>query len=364
MISRREVLAAAAALSCGRYDPRIPSTASYDEVLAALQATDFEFGGGLANHAPMAADALVAGGRADRVAAWAEQYALGRLMTLEAQPKLDPAARADALGVYEKRAAWTATYEAELQTTAADALIAREWTTLAPGYFAAGWHGVLRTAHAHRALARGDTPERRRELAQGLAFWAARFERLPGEAGSAAQSGLDVVGALKAVPLLPVSERKKGLIREQLAPLQQRPEFAAAVAKVDLDAQSFDVALAALASAAARVFAHGSGKDILLLHGITGTVALRQLAPLLDAGQRRDALGRAFHAVAAAYAVLGGGPSHLDPVEPAKSSASSLLERGLEDDDEHSIKLAEACIREHAVSGAPELLLAVERWLA
>src|SRR4030095_10324179 len=36
-----------------------------------------------------------------------------------------------------------------------------------------------RTAHAARALSRHDTPNRRGELARGLAYWASSYEELP-----------------------------------------------------------------------------------------------------------------------------------------------------------------------------------------
>ena len=52
-------------------------------------------------------------------------------------------------------------------------------TRLAPGLSAAATHGILRTAHAARALSRRDTPERRGELARGLAYWAVAYEELP-----------------------------------------------------------------------------------------------------------------------------------------------------------------------------------------
>ena len=51
---------------------------------------------------------------------------------------------------------------------------------LAPGLMAAATHGWLRTAHAVRGLGRRQTPERLAELARGLAYWAARYQEVPG----------------------------------------------------------------------------------------------------------------------------------------------------------------------------------------
>ena len=58
---------------------------------------------------------------------------------------------------------------------------------LAPGMSGAATHGVIRTAHAVRAIARRETQERRSELARGLAYWASSYEELPGRTGKGAQ---------------------------------------------------------------------------------------------------------------------------------------------------------------------------------
>jgi hypothetical protein len=50
---------------------------------------------------------------------------------------------------------------------------------LASGMSGAATHGVIRTAHAVRALARRKTPERLGELARGLGYWASSYEELP-----------------------------------------------------------------------------------------------------------------------------------------------------------------------------------------
>ena len=50
---------------------------------------------------------------------------------------------------------------------------------LAPGIMAGATHGILRTAHAVRALERSENPLRVHELAEGLGYWAARYQALP-----------------------------------------------------------------------------------------------------------------------------------------------------------------------------------------
>ena len=45
-----------------------------DEILERFASCGAEFRGGLSNHGPMAADALIALGRGEAVAAWVERY--------------------------------------------------------------------------------------------------------------------------------------------------------------------------------------------------------------------------------------------------------------------------------------------------
>ena len=49
-------------------------TTTIDEALELLEETGPEFGGGLANHGPMAAEALFVLGRGEAVVPWVERY--------------------------------------------------------------------------------------------------------------------------------------------------------------------------------------------------------------------------------------------------------------------------------------------------
>ena len=49
-------------------------TTTIDEVLDILHRTGPEFGGGLANHGPMVAEAMLALGRPEAVLSWVERY--------------------------------------------------------------------------------------------------------------------------------------------------------------------------------------------------------------------------------------------------------------------------------------------------
>jgi len=329
----------------------------YDAVLDHLHVTDPEFGIGLSNHGPMVMEALVALGREDRVAAWARRYARG-LELLPPGAPLSEAERVTALGDPSRHADWIATYVDDVATRSPAELIAREWATLSPGWAAS--HGVLRTAHAARALERADTPSRRRELAHGLGYWAARQDvRLPGEPGARAVAGLDVVTALSMVPLVPDARRVDAkLIVDRLAPLFDDAAFIAAIEAVDLDALPVEQALRDLVAAAARLYVADGRNEISLLHGVTGTAALTLLLPWLDAPARRLGLGYAFQTVAGLHAThskRGGVPAS---VAAPGVDAATLAARAAERDEEHEIKLSEAALREYALEPRPELLAA------
>ena len=149
----------------------------------------------------------------------------------------------------------------------------------------------------------GDTG-RRRELARGLAYWAARSGTLPGQPASKPQAGQGVAAALARVPLVPQSDRvNNGNIAQRLAPLQSSAGFAEAVAGLDLDAAPVGDAIAELALLACRIFVNEGKRNIALLPGVTGTLSLRSFAPFLDAAQLKLGLAFAFQNVAAFYAI-------------------------------------------------------------
>ncbi len=153
------------------------------DALDRLRATGPEFGGFLANHGPMAAEALTRIGGSEAVPGWVDRYL----------PRLDRAPGVvrgisdqdwpEHLGQVQLFGDWTAYLRRQAAETSWPELLRRWWPRLLPGMAASATHGVIRTAHAVRSLsAAGPVPDPLLvdELAQGLAFWAARYERLPG----------------------------------------------------------------------------------------------------------------------------------------------------------------------------------------
>jgi hypothetical protein len=169
-------------------------------------------------------------------------------------------------------------------------------------------HGVIRTAHAVRAVVAAGPDSRLQlaELAQGLGYWAARYS----EGGVVVQEGEgeggDVVGALD----------------ELVA------EFSGIYATLSLP------------------------HPVPLIHSVTGPAAVRLVVEHLPAEQRwpsyrvARAVSRTmldwFHAVPRPAAPL---PDAPDP--------AALFAEAVQIGDEHAIKLAEVAVRHEALAPDP-----------
>jgi len=331
--------------------PDAPGDA-YDEALEALAAFGPEFGGsGLSNHGPMAAEALVALGRPEAVAPWVAAYR----RRLEPGPgpgrPLDSAEWEAALGHMERYADWVVHFEAALAEHGPAATVARWVPRLAPGSIAAATHGLLRTAHAWRALGRQDRPGRRHELAQGLAYWAARYQELPGPPLLLGPFGAEE--AVAALPALPEEAPAEPSISRQVAHLEMiAAPFEQAVAALGDPADpSAALAQLALAGTGALEANAGRGVDIALVHAVTAPMGLELLLGALDAADRPTVFAYGWQAVAALHATYA-----TERAVPAPGSAApspdEVVEAALASGDEHAIKLAEAALRTAAATGS------------
>lgn len=335
-----------------------------DRALTELHRTDPEFSGGLSNHAPMACEALEALGAPQRIEPFFARYR----SRLEPMP---PASEREdwrtAVGRPEARAPLIASMEAELRRSGPDSLLEATLPQLLPGLIGGAFHGLLRTAHAYRSWTRRASDPRARELAHGLGYWAARYQPLPGTPGARMTPGRDAVATLKRAPIVPDARRNGGLIFERFAVLEEEPSFADAVEQFDPTAQSPDEALDALVSTAARLFvsAKKPGAGFVYLHGVTGSAALRLLLPALSEENQRVAVGYLVQAVAAVHATHAhAGASATQAVSAVDADPTALAAQAAQSDDEHTIKLAEAALREYEGVGSPELLAAAAHRLA
>lgn len=169
-----------------------------------------------------------------------------------------------------------------------------------PGLAASATHGVIRTAHAVRSLhSAGDEPDPLLvdELAQGLGFWAARYQTLPGTPQLVGQ--LDAVTAGSRLPRLDPTVPAEGSgITGRLRCLLRLDGFAQGLQEWG-PSPTPDLALDELIGAAARVLAARSDAPITFCHAVTAPAAVRLVLPVLPSAVQQAS-------VAASWQVVGG----------------------------------------------------------
>jgi hypothetical protein len=330
-----------------------------DEALERFHATHPEYASGLSNHGPMAAEALGEIGHPALRMAFVDRYA-PRLVPLAAGRVIPADEQPAALGRVERFPDWLATLERELAEAPWSEVVqrrAREWCE---GLFAAAGHGWLRTAHAVRALESEPGPIRLRELAHGLAYWAARHQRLPGTPGRRSPH-VPAAELLRDAPLLPDAERRAGLFTQAVLALDAQPAFAAAVDALEPAASDVSRALQELLVRAAELYLAHPEQRMAYVHVLTIPSALRLLAPHLDAATRSRALAQVAQAAAALHAVSArpAAAARISPeVEKLAEDPAEIRYRAACSLEEHGIKLAEAALREDVLAAQPALRLA------
>src|SRR5262245_53810219 len=143
---------------------------TFDEALERLRGTGSEVAGGPSpNHGPMAAEALVALGCHDVVVPWADRYR--RQLDAIPPPHAPVTAEnwAHAPGTIDRFGDWVASFRAHLDEAHRQAMFQQWIGRLLPATPSAGAHGLIRTAHALRALADAETSLRVEELGVALA---------------------------------------------------------------------------------------------------------------------------------------------------------------------------------------------------
>jgi hypothetical protein len=307
--------------------------ATRERIEAALRFSAF-YRDYLANHLPMALVALDAMGADDgAIARFAERYESHLEPLPPATFAIAAGEEARHLGARDAFPAWVGYFDARIAREGRVAVL-REWTgRLAPGVGTAAFHGAIRTAYG---LESGSD----RELAHGLAYWAAAFEPLGAPPACDGSRSAGQVLALLASDPAHAGRRLPGKsIAERMRHAVALPGFPVLAASVDRDKLSLDD----LAAALLRCYA-ASG-DFTILHGITGCHAFRLLARY--APEADVALAHLWVAVLAAY--LGTGSPAVEGWNVRGSDAlgwSAILERAARCDDEHDVKLAYSCWRE------------------
>ncbi|MEU2619729.1 hypothetical protein ABZ642_16625 [Streptomyces sp. NPDC007157] len=290
-------------------------TDAMNGALERLSSVGYEHGRSFVNHAPMAAEALAHMGYADEVPGWVEGHLRSHSFhdVPERRFTIDPADEADwrqALGDFGRVADWTALFERELAESQWTDVLARWWPRLLPGMSGVLTHGVIRTAHAVRAVVTAGPDHRMQlaELAQGLGYWAARYsedgvvvEEHPGEDG-----GGDVAAALD----------------ELVA------EFSGIYATLSLN------------------------HPVPLIHSVTGPAAVRLVVEHLPEAQRWPSYQVARAVSRTMLDWLHAVPRPAAPL-PDAPDVAGLFAEAVQIGDEHAIKLAEVAVRHEAWAPDP-----------
>jgi hypothetical protein len=349
-----------------------------DEALLLLQGAEPESRQGLSTHAPMVAEALCALGRPEEAVRWVARYRAPLLDLPRPAERIDPKEWRRALGpdlgqaTWERSLArwadWRDFFAEELRSSPWPEVLDRWAGRLAPGLCGAATHGVIRTAHAARALGRRETEARRGELARGLAYWASSYQELPARP-SAGPRVATYHEAFEALPSYWDRHRRvpAGNIVSGLREAGELPGFADALDRI-VTPVDVDRALSDLTAAAARAYLrHGTaGRDVAtvaFVHAVTGPQALRKLAPFLRPETAAAALPYAWQAAAGIHAAYARRENLERRPEP-KTTPAELVARAAENGDEHAIKFTEALLVEHGLRPDPVYLAAAEDGVA
>jgi Questin oxidase-like len=329
-----------------------------DEALDILHRTGPDLVNGNSNHGPMVSEALYTLDRVDSVLPWIERYKNRFQVRPQPRTRISPEAWQEALGERGRGADWVDFFDRQLAEAPWQTVLQTWVPRLAPGLVAAATHGLIRTGHAVRSLVASETPQRLHELAEGLGYWAACYQVLPGRpSGSPSQhsprEAVQYVGRIHGSGFDP-----RGAIVQQLKGLDDHPEFATAIDLVDTTSDLSRYISNLTETFAGLYLANPTGL-IAFVHAVTAPSALRLLAPYLTDADARLAARYAWQACAGIYAWY----STMPPPSPSgfmppPEDTDALIDRAVAAGGAHTIKFTEACLREYALNPKPVYLAA------
>lgn len=296
------------------------------------------YGGYLANHLPMALAALDRMGATD---AQIDSFANGYQRKLELLPAAAETITdenfAQFLGRREIVASWIAYFEDSLSRRGAAQTLGLWLDRLMPAVGSTAFHGLLRAAYA----VEGGVD---RELAHGLASWAADYTELgPLPRFSGTASPAEALAALNGDPRFAKRRYAGGSIAVRMSRAAADPELIPLIASVD--PRKLDIR----AQASVLLRAYAATGNFTVLHGVTASLAFRLLLPFVkDADTAQRYL---WQALVCAY-LSAGGPAAGSPLTGDEGlSWPKIHARANASTDEHDIKLAYTCWREWRDSG-------------
>jgi hypothetical protein len=318
-----------------------------NDALERLRGISFAMGPGFSEHGPMVAEAISSLGRNEGVAPWVETYKAHYRHNPAPPPQraIDAAADSEwraALGNYARVSDWLDYFRRALAEAPWQAVIRIWLPRLMDGYAGGLTHGLIRTAHAVRALPEGVAPSdlERDELAHGLAYWAATYHRSVGDSDRHGDRSL--------------SEALQALARSEDADIAPTIESLEATSDVDAAISRHTATFGRL------LLAHGELAPIptiQLVHSVTAPRSMRDLLPFLSPERGAWAYRLLWQVSAGIVARMtkpqpAGRETAIDIAAP-RLSRDALIDRAIAHRDDHVIKLTEACLCEDAIRPDP-----------
>jgi hypothetical protein len=341
-------------------------TDAIHEALDRLVRYEYLDGEGFACHGPMAAEALSSLGFDDHVATWIDAY-VATHTPIDAPPtneRIDPCddrSWRSALGDFARVSDWRSLFAHQLQDRPWRAVVEQWVPRLMSGYGGGLTHGLLRTAHAVRAVP-DDHPSELLlgELAKGLASWAAWYRPLPGEPHL--DGDLPLADAVQHLPRprIPWSPIEAGM----LSRVSELDDFADVVEA--LAPPTVGEALSDLSRTFTAAFVvHRDAMPIGLVHTVTPVAAFRTLLAVVPSLSIDAVYARVWQVNAALLAGFTRTPQRMSDVHLEHvPDAVELAARAAEHPDPHVVKFTEACLREHAHRPDPVYLAAADDLVA
>ncbi|MEM6710224.1 MAG: hypothetical protein AAF648_15700 [Pseudomonadota bacterium] len=332
---------------------------------------------GLSNHVPMALEALESMGADIDLMAFAAAQAndIAALPQGTAEPEAlaSPAGLADIdtaaamLGTLRDFSVWQLGFATAFDHNGVEATVKAWIPRLAPGFFGAANHGVIRAGHALRSWRRSPSDARQTELAAGFAYWASAWQplALDTQASSFGTGTEPLTAVLQGLPEVPAAKRKTdGSLVAAVAQLSEAQGLGDRLGTLALPDP-----IEVTAADATRAFANGFRATvvtpldaIIFTHAITGIAAVLNLLPLTATADQRPLLWHAIAASCALYCAYGrtGALTSEHDLGPVIDS-EELVRRAASNGDAHAIKLTEACLEFYRRTDDPVFLATTTR---
>ena len=329
--------------------PAAPSTAQLHSMLDANLRLPPEYRDQLTNHLPMALQALHRLGASpqrmqDFYASYKRRF---QGMTVPATVAASGVQRHDwrtLRGQQDAYPALLACFNDLVARQGVETTLRQVLPDLLPGVAAAAFHGLIRTAHAVAAGHAG-------ELAAALAYWAWRWQAAPAPARASPPLDFDTWSA--RLVRESVGWRSEGSLISIRMGDASRSTVYQALAGALAPAATLEARIAQLAAfAVARYVAN---PNFTVLHLITGLRALRTLLPWIEQPEGVQAI--LLHTCVAAYLAARVVPLS-QPSVARHATWAEVVAAAIDSNDDHVIKLVDACSAEAAAYGAGNYLRA------